>query len=162
MKKLLLLLTAFCFFANSFASFEVKPVSKKASEIFIPVGNTGQKISLMDLSNISVKDFENISGKHLNFFDRLIFKASQKKLKHSFNHDGTLNNKRLMKYMTDDSEVTTLDKIGWLVKGLILGPLAVIFAYLLLKDDRRELIKWSWFGFIGFIIIGVLVILASN
>ena len=151
MKKLFLLLTAFCLLTTSFAAFEIKHLSKKATEIFLPIGND-KKISLMDLSTIGVNDFENLTGRHLKFFDRLAFKGAQKKLRHSINSDGTVN-KRLLNYMSDD-EVTTWSKISWLIKGLLLGPLAVLIAYIFLKDDERELIKWAWFGFAGFLIIG--------
>ena len=82
----------------------------------------------MDLSTIGVNDFENLTGRHLKFFDRLAFKGAQKKLRHSINSDGTVN-KRLLNYMSDD-EVTTWSKISWLIKGLLLGPLAVLIAYI--------------------------------
>jgi len=156
MKNLFLLLTAFCFLSTSFGAFEIKHVSKKATEIFLPVGND-KKISLTDLSTINIKDFENLTGRRLKFFDRLVFKGAKKKLRHSINSDGTVN-KRLLNYMSDD-EVTTWSKISWLIKGLLLGPLAVLIAYLFLKDDERELIKWAWFGFAGFLIIGAVYLL---
>ena len=151
MKKLFLLLTAFCLLTTSFAAFEIKHLSKKATEIFLPIGND-KKISLMDLSTINLKDFEILTGRHLKFFERLAFKGAQKKLRNSINSDGTIN-KKLLNYMSDD-EVTTWSKISWLIKGLLLGPLAVLIAYIFLKDDERELIKWAWFGFAGFLIIG--------
>ena len=38
----------------------------------------------------------------------------------------------------------------------------IIFAYIFLKDERRDLIKWAWFGFAGFIILGVAFYLANR
>lgn len=160
MKKLFLLLTAVCLLTTSFAAFEIKPSAKNATEIFLPIGPNGQKISLMQLSVISLKDFETLTHRHLKFFDRLAFRGAQRKLKIGINTDGTFSNKQLLNAM-DEGDVTTLDKIGWLIKGLLLGPLAVLGAYIFLKDERRDLIKWAWFGFAGFIILGVAFYLAN-
>ena len=37
----------------------------KSSEVYIPVGKTGQLISLLDLSQISLKDFQKLTGKKI-------------------------------------------------------------------------------------------------
>jgi hypothetical protein len=53
----------------------------------------------------------------------------------------------------------TLSKISWLLKGLLLGPIALLIGYLFLKDDDRELIKWIWFGIAGFAILVAAILL---
>src|SRR5262245_18708990 len=60
MKKVLLLSAAIFLLTASFASNNAprKP-AVKASEVFIPIGNTGQSISLLDLSRMSVRDVQN-------------------------------------------------------------------------------------------------------
>ena len=54
------------------------PFPINSSEVFIPVGNTGHLISLMDLSEISVKDFEKLSGQKMKLFDKIKFKLGQR------------------------------------------------------------------------------------
>jgi hypothetical protein len=78
MKKAFILLAAFAIFATSFAATGFSYVPKKASEILLPIAPNAQ-ISLKDLSVISVKNYEKLSGKHLNFFEKMSFKAGQKK-----------------------------------------------------------------------------------
>ena len=77
-RSILKLLTAG--FASN--SAEKKP-AVKASEVYIPIGNTGQSISLLDLSRMSVKDVQSFTGKKMSFGDRMMFKAAQRQLKNS-------------------------------------------------------------------------------
>ena len=53
----------------------------RADEVYLPVGTTGRLISLMDLSKISVKDFETLSGKKMKFLDKANFKIGQQAAK---------------------------------------------------------------------------------
>jgi hypothetical protein len=62
MRKFLVLTLVFLSINVSFASVTVIIPTLKTSEIFIPVGETGQKISLLELSNINIKDFELLRG----------------------------------------------------------------------------------------------------
>ena len=55
---------------------------------------------LLDLSTISAKDLQNLTGKKMNFFDRLAFKASQRKLKKSIDADGTITSKKINKFFS--------------------------------------------------------------
>lgn len=162
MKKLLLLLTAVCILTNSFASFIVKPVPKKATEIFIPVGNTGQKISFQELSTINLKDFEKLTGRHLNFLDRLAFKAEQKKLKNSINADGKINNKMLLKMMGDGDHSTGFH-LGGFALGFLLGIIGVLISYLSHSEEdlKRNRIKWAWIGFGVQAVLGIISLLAA-
>src|SRR5262245_32419914 len=98
MKKLVFLSAALFVLTMSFASSSVtiKP-AVKASELFIPIGTSGQKISLLDLSRMSIKDVQAITGKKMSFADRLTFKAAQRQLRQSINPDGTISNKKLEK-----------------------------------------------------------------
>ena len=81
MKKSFILFSALFIYSTCFAAFEIKNSAIKAAEIFLPIGKTGQQISLMELSTVAVTDFERLSGRHMKFFDRLAFKSYQKKLK---------------------------------------------------------------------------------
>ena len=97
--------------------------------------------------NMSAEQYGKLKGKKLNFFERLSFKVSQRRMK------------LMLKAYDDGDGPTTLQKISWLLKGLLFGPLALILGYIFLKDDERELIKWIWFGFIGFAAFVVAVLL---
>jgi hypothetical protein len=97
-------------------------------------------------TNLTITQYEKLSGKKLNFFGRLSFRMSQNRMK-----------KMLKRY--DYGEVSTLQKISWLLKGLLLGPIAVLLAYIFLHDEEAELIKWTWFGFAGWaIIVGIILL----
>lgn len=161
MRKIFLLLTAICFLTSSFASFTVNTPSKKASEFFIPIGKD-MKISLMDLSTINVKDFQKLTGKHLNFIDRIGFKAAQRKLRNSINDDGTINNKRLMKFMDSDGDHSTGFHLGGFALGFLIGIIGVVIAYVAGGDEdvKRNRAKWAWIGF-GLSIVLILVLALS-
>ncbi|MBS1918289.1 MAG: hypothetical protein JST87_18630 [Bacteroidetes bacterium] len=98
-------------------------------------------------SKMTIADYEKLKGRKLNFFERLSFKLSQRRAK------------KMLKYYEYGEGPTTLQKISWLLKGLLLGPIALLLGYLFLKDDDRELIKWIWFGFAGFAAIVVIILL---
>jgi len=160
MKKLLLLLISFCVFTSSFSAFEIKNPSKKATEIFLPIGSTGQKISLMQLSTIELKEFERVSGRHLKFFDRLGFKAAQKKLRNSIAKDGTVNNKRLIKLMADGDHSTGFH-LGGFALGFLLGLLGVLIAYVIGGDEgnKKNRTKWAWIGFGVVLVIYIIALI---
>lgn len=96
--------------------------------------------------SLSIKDYEKLKGKKLNFFSRQAFKLTQHRMR------------KILKAYSYGDGPTTLEKIGWLCKGILLGPIAVLMAYIFLKDEDRELIKWAWFGCIGFAVLLVLVL----
>ena len=160
MKRFLVFLLAFSFVATSFASGAlviVKP--KKADEIMIPIGNTGQKISLLDLAQIKVKDFEALSGRHLSLVDKIGFKLAQRQLQKSINSDGTVNNKKLKKYL-DRADVTTGFNIGGFALGFLLGLIGVLIAYLINDDKKSARVKCAWIGFAVWIVILIILLVA--
>lgn len=91
MKKLLILFVAFLLLSDSFANIGILTPSKKASELFIPIGSTGQRISLMELSQISQADLVTLTGRKMDMAEKIAFKVIQRKLKNSINPDGTFN-----------------------------------------------------------------------
>jgi len=101
MKKVLGLFVALSIFSTSFGSGSAsvlpsnKPAKINASEVFIPIGKNGQKISLLDLSKIRVKEFETISGRKMKFSDKVKFRLGQKQLSNSINSDNTIDAKKL-------------------------------------------------------------------
>jgi hypothetical protein len=156
MKKAFILLAAFAIFATSFAATGFSYVPKKASEILLPIAPNAQ-ISLKDLSVISVKNYEKLSGKHLNFFEKMSFKAGQKKLRNSIAADGTVTNTKLLKAMSNADPGTGFN-IGWFALGLFLGIIGVILSYVINGDQavKKNRQKWAWIGF-GVVVVIILI-----
>ncbi len=152
MKKLFFVLFAFSLSATTFAASSYSYISKKATEIYIPI-STSKQISLVDLSKINVKDYEKLTGTHLNFFERMSFKSTQKQLRNSIAADGTVTNKKLVKAMLEPDNSRGFH-IGGFALGLFLGPIGVLIAYLIKGDPAvdRNRIKWSWIGLVVFIL----------
>lgn len=159
MKKILFLLLAFGVYASSFAFSGFTSQPRKASEVFLPIGSSGQKISLMDLSTINVKDFENLTGRNLKFFDRLGFKLAQKKLRKSINNDGTIDNKKLVKFL-EQGDHSTGFHLGGFALGFLVGLIGVLIAYLINDDNKQNRVKWAWIGFGISVVLYLIIILA--
>lgn len=159
MKKILFLCVAFALFTTSFASSGYSYSSSKATEIYVPIGQN-RSISLMDLSVIKVKDYERLSGKHLNFFERMTFRAGQKKLRNSFAADGTVTNKKLLKAMSNGDPSSGFN-LGWLLLGFFLGLIGVLLSYILNGDEdvKRGRHKWAWIGFGLWLVFFIFVVL---
>jgi hypothetical protein len=155
MRKLTLLIVAIVSVTvlSGSTTIEVKP-TLNANNIMLPVGKTDKKISLMELSQISISEFQTLTGKKLKFFDRLNFKIAQKKLRNSINEDGTFRSKKVEKFFNKaargDGEGF---HIGGFALGFLLGLLGVLIAYLINDDIKSNRVKWAWIG------CGVLVVL---
>jgi hypothetical protein len=159
MKKVIgtLLLIAVFSMSYSTANVKVKP-PVKATEVFFPVGKSGQLISLDEISRINVKDFESLTGKKMSLTDKIGFKISQRQLKKSINPDGSFNKKKIEKYFNKMAEGGGGFHIGGFALGFLLGLIGVLIAYLINDDKKRDRVKWAW---IGCAIIVVIVIIAS-
>ena len=163
MRKIVLLFTALWFVISSFAAFtlEAPPVKApplKASEVYITAGKNGEKISLMDLSRMKVKDLQQLTGNKMKFFDKIGFKIAQKKLQESINNDGTFSQKKMQKYLKRAGDGTSGFHIGGFALGFLLGLIGVLIAYLINDDKKSNRTKWAW---IGLGVVVVIFILAS-
>ena len=146
MKKVLALLTMLVFVTSTFASFNLTEPVKKATEIFIPIGKSGSQISLMDLSQIKVKEFESLFGQKMKFVDKVGFKIAQRELRKSINTDGTLDGKKLNK-LAKKMAVGDGFNIGGFALGFLLGPIGILIAYIISDDNKAARTKWAWIGF---------------
>jgi len=164
MKKVVILFAFIASFSsinsttNSIPSSAAKP-PLKADEVYLPVGKTGHLISLMDLSRISVKDFETLSGEKMKFSEKVQFKLSQRQLKKSINEDGTFSRKSIEKYLTKPPVGGGgVFSLGGLLLGLFLSLIGVLIAYLIGKDNKSR-IRWAWIGaIISLIVWGAILI----
>jgi hypothetical protein len=152
MRKVSLLIVALFTLTASFATSRPASAPLKASAILLPVGNTGKTISLLDLSEISVKEFQKITGKKMSFADRMGFKLAQRNLRNSINNDGTVNNKKLTKMVTK-ADGTSGFHIGGFALGFLLGLIGVLIAYLINDDKKKNRVKWAWLGLLAWVVI---------
>jgi hypothetical protein len=165
MKKLFTLCFALSFVATSFAGVssvikpKSKPVKVNASEVLIPIGSTGQKISLLDLSNIKLKEFEKLKDQKMKLGDKINFKFAQGKLRNSINADGTIKNNKLVKATAKKAEGSSGVNLGGLALGFFLGPIGVLIAYVISDDNKRARTKWAWIGFAAALVLSLLFLL---
>jgi len=162
MKKAFILFLLIAVVSATYSSTNTIPVSKnpsiKATEVYVPIGKNGQLISLMDLSEISVKDFEKLSGKKMKLTEKMNFKMKQRQLKKNINYDGSFSKKRVEKYF-NKAALGGAFSLSGLALGLFLSLIGVLIAYLITKGDKKGRVTWAWIGAaIGFIIWGAVLI----
>ena len=102
MKKTFILFLLIAVFSATYSSTNTIAVSSKnpsikATEVYVPIGKNGQFISLMELSEIKVKDYEALAGKKMKFMEKVNFKMKQRELKKNINYDGSFSKKRVKK-----------------------------------------------------------------
>ena len=116
---------------------------------------------MMELSVIKVKDYEKLSGKHLNFLEKIAFKSAQKKLRNDISADGTITNKRLLNAMSPDDHSVGFH-LGGFALGFLLGLIGVLIAYIIKGDEMvdKNRRKWAWIGF-GIYVALLLIILLT-
>lgn len=159
MKKIAVLFFALALGSLAFATYTGTSSSDpKAADVYIPIGNNTQ-ISLMELSTMKVKDYQQLTGKHLNLFQKLGFKMSQRKLRKAISSDGTVNNKKLSSLMAS-GDFTEGFNGGWFVLGILTGLIGVLLSYIIPGDEdvKRNRQKWAWLG-LGVVVVIVLLAL---
>jgi hypothetical protein len=122
-------------------------VSNPSAAMHPPSKEMLQVAKMRWFASLSLDQYSKVRGKKLNFMERLSFHLSQNRMKKMLKH-------------YDYGEVTTLQKISWLLKGLLLGPIAVLLAYIFAGEDEREIITWAWIGFAGFAVILTIILLS--
>ncbi len=160
MKKLLVILVAFLFLSNSFANIGIEAPPLKASQVFIPIGTTGQKISLMELSQISMDNLQALTGRKMDMMEKIAFKAGQKNLRKHINPDG-LFDKKFAKRLEKKVDGTSGFHAGGFFLGFLLGLIGVLIAYLIKDDKKSNRVKWAWIGLAAWLAI-VLIWLSTG
>ena len=134
----------------------------KASEIYFPLGKSGELISLQDLSVIKIKEFETLTGKKMKFFDKVGFKLSQNKLRNSINLDGTFSRKKVEKYFRKMADGTTGFHSGGFFLGLLVGLIGVIIAYIIKDEKKKNRVKWAWIGWAVWVVIALILVATTT
>jgi hypothetical protein len=129
MKKTIILCAWIAIFSSAYSTTNSRPLPLSnppvtAGDVYLPVGKTGHLISLMDLSRISVKDYETLSGKKMKMIDKVNFKLRQRELKKSINNDGTFRDKRVEKFFNRLLGLGIFNLGGFLL-GLFLSLIGV-------------------------------------
>lgn len=141
------------------ASTAPVPSPRKASDIMIPLGNSGQTVSLQELATMKVADLEKRSGRKMGLLSRLEFKLAQKKLRHSINADGTINNKKLAATASKFYDGETGFHAGGFFLGFLLGVIGVIIAYLINDEKKHNRVKWAWIGWAVWVVLLIAIII---
>ena len=135
----------------------------KASEIYLPVGKSGELISLQELSVIKTTDFEILTGKKMKLMERIGFKASQNQLRNSIDRDGTFNKKKLQKYLNKKAkDGTTGFHSGGFFLGLLVGLIGVIIAYFIKDENKKNRVKWAWIGWGIWVVIAIILVATTS
>jgi hypothetical protein len=135
MKRILTLSLALFILSSAFAKTNLvvlpeKPAKVNANNVLIPIGKNGEKISLMDLSLISTKEYEALVGTKMNLANKLEFKLIQKKLRSTISSDGTINSKIMGKALVKAKKADTSKTKRYLKLWLILLGLAIVLGIL--------------------------------
>ncbi len=144
------------FITSSFANFSLTEPPKKASDVFVTLNKNGDQISLQDLSQVRVSDFELVSGKKMNVADKISFKIAQRELRQAINTDGTLNGKQLNKIANKMADGSSGFNIGGFALGFLLSLIGVLIAYVISDDEKAARTKWAWIGFAVSLALGLL------
>lgn len=156
MKRIITLSLALFLLATCFAGVNIvepkKPAKINANNVLIPVGKNGEKISLMDLSRMKVKELEAITGNKMKLADKVGFTLAQKQLRNSINADGTINNKKLSKVAAKADDGSGFH-LGGFALGFLLGLIGVLVAYLIKDDKKSARVKWAWIGLAAWVVI---------
>jgi hypothetical protein len=162
MKKLAVLFSALLILTNSFGTSHIlTPRKLNAGDIYLPIGKTGKKISLIELSVISAKDLQSLTKRKMTFAERISFKIAQNKLRQNIAIDGTIEKKKVEKFFLKRGGETGFH-IGGFALGFFLGLIGVLIAYIINDDYKRNRVKWAWIGWGIFVAIYVIVIVSTN
>jgi hypothetical protein len=130
---------------------EIKPL--KANEVMIPIGKSGQTISLGDFSKLSPAEYEKLAHVKLGFFDRIAYRKAMRTLKKGIAEDGTITNKKIADLVKPTGDLTEGFHIGGFALGFLVGLIGVLIAYLINDDKKDARVKWAWIGFAAWIVI---------
>ncbi|MEJ7680816.1 MAG: hypothetical protein WKG06_23780 [Segetibacter sp.] len=92
------------------------------------------------VTKMSVKDYEVLTGKKMNFVERLSFKITKK---------------RFEKKLAMAEGTSAGFNIGGFALGFLLSLLGVLIAYLVSKDTNLR--KWAWIGFGASVVLYILL-----
>jgi hypothetical protein len=147
MKKIkLLLLAAFSIYAfsgiNMAHGFSViKPTEPSLASV--------KYLKASEFVKLSAKDYTALTGKKLNFFQRLSFNLTRVKMKHDLKKNPDL---KVTDYINGDGRTFQIDLL-WLLLGTITGPIGVLIAYVAKVEPYKRTSAWIGFGIFLLILV---------
>lgn len=145
MRKTGALLLAIVLAINSFAATPTVPPKLKATEILIPVGKSGSRISLYDLAYIRTSHYEKVSGQRLRLADKLGFKMAQHALRKQIQPDGTVSKK--MRVQAERMAFSDHPfHLGGFMLGFFFSVIGLLVAHLINGEYRGDRTYWAWIG----------------
>ena len=142
MKKIkLLLLASFSVFAFSgMSTLYGFSVIKPAVNTELPSLAASKYLKASEFIKLSPEEYAAITGKKLNFFQRMSFRVAKMRMKHDLKKNADL----LITDYVDGDGSFRVDPL-WLILGVLLGPIGVLIAYLTKQESYK--ITSSWIGF---------------
>ncbi len=137
MKKILVVIAVLFSVNISFAAFTV---SLPAEKPVVETKAQKERAMMEMVTKMSVKDYEVLTGKKMNFVERLSFKITKK---------------RFEKKLAMAEGTSAGFNIGGFALGFLLSLLGVLIAYLVSKDTNLR--KWAWIGFGASIVLYILL-----
>jgi hypothetical protein len=146
-----------CFGASLVTPADKTPAPLRATDVRISVGAAGQTVDLKALSTMKAADYEKLSGRKMNLFQRMEFRIAQKRLRRSINSDGTINEKQAS-MLAREMDGTTGFHLGGFALGFLLLPIGVLIAYLINDEKKANRIKWAWIGLAAGVLIWIILV----
>lgn len=130
---------------SSFGASVTKPGTIDAASPMFTLGENGQKISLLDLSKMKLKEFEAASGMDLSLKEKIAFKIVQKKIRKAISSDQTLDAARLQKTITGKLPYSDgKSQVVALILCLAVGGLGI----------HRFYLGYTWQGIVQLLTLG--------
>jgi hypothetical protein len=107
-------------------------------------------LQVSEFVKLSAKDYSALTGKKLNFFQKLSFNITRAKMKRDLKKNPDL---QLSNYINADGNTTFQIDVLWLFLGFLAG-IGVIAAYLTKQEKYK--ITSAWIGF-GLCIVGAII-----
>jgi hypothetical protein len=126
---------------------------------FAASSNPGQTVALRELATMKAADLEKMTGKRMGWLGRLEFKLVQKKIRHSINADGTINNQTLAMLAGKTASGETGFHAGGFFLGLLLPVIGVLVAYLINDEKKRNRVRWAWIGLAVWVVVVLAIVL---
>jgi len=137
MKIFVPLLLLFSLTTSSYASIVMPAAEPLATEVMIPLPGCDKIISLAAFADLSPKKYKELTGKKLNFLDKLKLNISRSYARKMIRKDGTVNMDKLKK------RAGFFDRWHWHWGGFALGFLIVLGPIIALFF--RDEYKWDRF-----------------
>lgn len=140
----IVIFSTFLFYTNGFSFSIVKPAA---------IEKNVADFRASEFVKLSAKDYASLTGRKLNFFEKIYFKIVQKQVKRDLKKNPDLLMSQYLDNKTGKFKFSAL----WFVIAAFIGPLGVLLAYVShpqKKDPftKRDKTNSAWLGFALFLL----------